>query len=304
MSDSPTIKRRRSRRSESSSDTVLHEPVRKSSRSLPKRLLIPIWLMVFSNLVFLIVGVSLFENESRVGEQETVLHRSANISVFQAAIDDASYTGPERVNHQLLPIEKNHLLKWEEFEGEPWVKVLLWLNEATYQERFGQIDKEENPISGTFHTPEELPTEFVTLVPQVQQFCRRLANDATFQVDYRLKQYLGLNPNHRYARMVELWVPPQDLFRPCPDPETDDRFCHTERSPKGVTVRNIEDYQGFLRKLSLDAYKPDGRPWTRLGYTYDWAYGVQGVGASEYMMIPGARYRFAGSRTTDEYCQQ
>jgi hypothetical protein len=35
----------------------------------------------------------------------------------------------------------------------------------------------------------------------------------------------------------------------------------------------------------VDRYReaPDGYPWTRLGYTYDWAPGASGIGASEFV---------------------
>lgn len=296
-------------RSGSSTETSLVEPQRhQRSRSIQKRLLIPVWLLVISNFVFLIVGVSFLGKEAGTAEADLQFNRTLSKTAYQLTIEDAAFHGPERVTHQLQPIEKNHLLKWQTFENESWVKVLVWVSETDYQSRFKALDKNREKASefkedDLQKMSDELPSEFVTLVPQVRDFCRRLPNDANQQVDYRLKQYLGLNPNSRYDRMVELWVPPRDLFRPCPDPETNDRFCQLSNSRGPATVPNIEDYEGFLRKLSIDYYQPEGRPWTRLGYTYDWAYGAHGVGASEYMMVPSARYRVAGSKSTDEYCQ-
>ncbi len=67
-------------------------------------------------------------------------------------------------------------------------------------------------------------------------------------------------------------------------------------------VKNVDDYPAFLRQMAVESYQSEGAPWTRLGYTYDWAQGNRGVGASEYMLVPDAGYRLAGSYSTDEYC--
>lgn len=291
-------KKSRRRRSSETVEPVVQQH-RSHSRPVPKRLLIPVWLLVISNFVFLLVGMFYLGGQQNEAEDETVLLReNVHTSLYQQVIADAAYVGPERVSYQLFPVEQNALLDWQEFQDEDWLKVVLWISEAAYQQRFADAGDEIQ------HTATELPTEFVTLYPQLQRFCRRFPIDGNYQVDFRLKQYLGLDPNRRYERIVELWVPAEDLFRPCPDPETDDRFCQLEPGRTDPQVKNIANYGKFLRHLSLQSYHDEGRPWTRLGYTYDWAYGEHGVGASEYMMVPEARYRLAGSYSTSEYCQR
>jgi hypothetical protein len=148
--------------------------------------------------------------------------------------------------------------------------------------------------------PAHIAKIWVTLVPQVQQFCQFLdLDDPTF----RLKQYLGLDPNRRYQRFMEIWLRPDDIFRPCADPEPDDNACALTMDIEAPpTVGGISDYPHYFQQMKREAYTLTGAPWTRLGYTYDWAYGRRGLGASEYVVAPQAHFFIAGSFTTEQYC--
>lgn len=64
---------------------------------------------------------------------------------------------------------------------------------------------------------------WVTLAPELQTRC----SDTTFgqgDLSLRLKQLLGMPPSAEETAFVEFWVRPEDLFRPCPDPEI--RWIH------------------------------------------------------------------------------
>ncbi|MEH6472646.1 MAG: hypothetical protein V7752_15485 [Halopseudomonas sp.] len=218
-------------------------------------------------------------------------------TLFQQTIDEAARVLPQAVSHQLFALSPaNSKLLWRDDAEGHWVKVVAWMNEDSYR-RFYQ-----GKVGGT--TPEGQPRIWVTLAPQVQEFCRNLTVDDQFSAAFRLKQYLGLDPNRRYQRFVELWVQPQDLFRPCPDPETDDTSCNLQLDrDHPPTVEGVADYVAFFDGLKVQSYSPDGAPWTRLGYTYDWVYGQRAVGASEYMLVPTARYLVEADYSTDDYCR-
>ncbi len=265
-----------------------------------RRLLLSIWALVAVNFCFFVVGLVYLLGH----EDETIVDRALSQSLrqtlYQRAIEDAAYSGEDSVSHFLQPVDfTNPLIHWRDIKEEQWLKVVLWTSESDYLKHYQSLTTDEIAID----TAELSNRRQVTLAPQVQQFCRRLKNNEQLDVSFRLKQYLGLNPDHRYERFVELWVRSEDLFRPCADPDVADRFCNLEASKKRPPkVKNIDDYGAFLRLLKQQSYQPDGRPWTRLGYTYDWAYGQRGVGASEYMLVPGAQFQLAGNYSTDEYC--
>jgi len=41
--------------------------------------------------------------------------------------------------------------------------------------------------------------------------------------------------------------------------------------------------------------------WTALGYTYDWAHGERGIGASEFLLAPGPAYDVEDVQTPASY---
>jgi len=221
------------------------------------------------------------------------------VPIFQRVIEDAASATPQDVSNSLNAIRSdNPRLVWrpEPDGARRWLKVVSWMSDEAYRDHYAAwLGKPE----GTTAPPGQ-PRIWVTLAPEVQQFCRQLQLP---DPGFRLKQFLGLDPNRSYQRFVELWIQPEDLFRPCPDPETDDHRCELDFRPgPPPRVKNIDDYPAFFQGLVAVQYRPDGAPWTRLGYTYDWAYGTRGVGASEFVMVPEARFLVAATATTAEYC--
>ncbi len=304
MSEQEPVRRRQRRSEPVTIETIAsndqnHNHLRRGGR-VSRRLLLSIWLLVTLNFALLVVGLLLLIGRDNSTPIEPGEEQGLRLSLFQRAIEDAAFNGPDRVSHLLQPIvTSNPMLVWQDSEEEQWLKVVLWTDNEDYRQQYQALEgNEEGAV-----TAADRPRLWVTLAPQVQTFCERLQNDRQHDVSFRLKQYLGLNPSRRYERFVELWVKPDDLFRPCPDPETDDGYCNLSVEPGAVPeVKNVADYPAFLRTLSIESYHRDGTPWTRLGYTYDWAYGERGVGASEFMLVPNASYRVAASFSTDEYC--
>lgn len=64
-------------------------------------------------------------------------------------------------------------------------------------------------------------------------------------------------------------VRPDDLFRPCVDPEVTDDRCELDTTGRVATVRNIPDYRAYYRNQYFKSFFGDGKaPWTGLGYTW------------------------------------
>jgi len=61
--------------------------------------------------------------------------------------------------------------------------------------------------------------------------------------------------------------------------------------------------QADCQYLYYRSIRPALQPWTGLGYTYDWGNPVNHVGASEFILIPGAAYNIKGAEPTPKYCQ-
>jgi hypothetical protein len=225
------------------------------------------------------------------------------LAKYRAAIQDAALVEPEKDVDTLIPITPdNPLLTWNATKTQ--VLVVTWKSQTAYERYIKpnlQSSKREDQLL------------WVTVAPQVKAFCQRYLkqypNATAADLALRLKQYLGLSPNWNYDQFVELWVSPQDLFRPCVNPDITQRQCllDFDGAPPKVTGSTpgagIQDYPAFYRSLYFKSIRAALQPWTGLGYTYDWGSPISRVGASEFILVPGAAYTIKQAEPTGSYCQ-
>lgn len=218
---------------------------------------------------------------------------------FRSAVADASGQSAANVYDRLFAItDGNPKLMWRKPAEKRQLKVVSLMSQDSYDKYYKGVPG--GVTSGIY--------AWVTLAPQIQDFCRAtgLAGDA---LKDRLREHLGLVPDRPYDMFVELWVDRADLFRPCPDPETGDTACNVAFAvenglPVAPAVKGVDDYLGWFNATYAWAYGPDGAPWTRLGYTYDWNPDTPKFGASEYLITKGATWEVAGAEPVDRYCGQ
>jgi len=127
---------------------------------------------------------------------------------------------------------------------------------------------------------------WVTTAPELENFCQDLEYTQEDTI-FRLEQVLGLPPQNGKTLFVKMWVFPDDLFRPCPDPEINDSECEITYPESAYSVVG-EDYKIWFEHQQSISYGVDGYLWTRLGYTYDWGGTTSGIGLSEFVIKPGA----------------
>ncbi len=220
---------------------------------------------------------------------------------YQRGVKDAAFVEASEIDAQLNAISpSNPTLVWNDDKTK--VLVTTWKTQSTY----------ENYIKPVTHTSDNPNYAiWVTAVPEVHNLCSHFRpekaekNPARYKkaVDRRLKQYLGLDPDWNYDVFVDMWVRPDDIFRPCVDPEINDTSCNLQFGKDIPTVKNIPDYQDFYSDLYFKSYRAsEGVPWTGLGYTYDWGNPESDIGASEYILVPGAEYEIHRALPTVEYC--
>lgn len=275
-----------------------------TSKSMPTRLM-PSVFPVTIILIFLVVLI--FAAGYWFGRQNWSSVITGNETIFQRAIDDAKSADSKNISDQLWAINvENPNVVWQKTKGESRIKVTAWMDNKSFEKFYKPYIGDPD---GSYTPPPDIASVWVTLAPQVKVFCQRLMATADGNVRYdpafRLKQYMGLNPNYRYERFVEMWVNVDDVFRVCPDPEINDHTCRLSFDDNNPpSVKAVKDYPAFFEKLVATQYQPGpfAAPWTRLGYTYDWARGVRNVGASEFMLVPNAHYLVDAAYTTLEYC--
>lgn len=156
---------------------------------------------------------------------------------------------------------------------------------------------------GNFNSP-QVPGVYmwVSPVPELKNFITRYVHGVkkTLAVPLltRVQNLLGLPESEGDFSVVELWIEPKYLFRPCPDNEIDDDVCvaDTVVGKPGYdvfqTVRATPEHKNwYANKKSISYKMPGGFPWTRLGYTYDYYkanFKADPKGLSEYVIQQGS----------------
>ena len=140
------------------------------------------------------------------------------------------------------------------------------------------------------------PAVWVTAVPEVQQKCRKFTEP---DLELRLRELLGLQPDAKIKYFVTMTVKSSDIFRPATNPITTTEWpCNDSKDPTCGEVFPdwvSSDHAKWIANQMLSSYViPDTHtdaysyPWTRLGYTYDWKPGADRYGVSEYVIRPGS----------------
>jgi hypothetical protein len=204
---------------------------------------------------------------------------------YQKAIVDAQDAEPGEVDTDLIWISPaNPKLLWS--PGRDRVLVVTWTSWGGYDEAVGR----ETRLG---------PEVWVTAVPELRSHCSAIPTSSHLVL--RMEQLLGLPPRNGKTKLVQLWADPRDLFRPAPDPEISDREAelNISTSPRAaVSARHA----AWLTDKEKESYGSEGYPWTRLGYTYDWADPASERGLSEFVIEKGALVGVEGVYTAEQYC--
>lgn len=202
---------------------------------------------------------------------------------YEAAIEDAMIAKPSEIDTNLTPITQNNTnLVWQGEGENATVLVVTW---TKYPDSY--------PVGQNVNTT--WGYTWVTAVPEIQTF---FENDVPSDANYTLRaaELLGLPANTSYTYFVELWVKPDQLFRPTPDNEITDTTASLA-FPANVTA----DYKAWFNSNIISSYYPLKYPWTRLGYTYDWGDSKTHVGISEFVITQNATVTVKSVTPTVEY---
>lgn len=264
------------------------EPQNKRSNVLVIIILV-IVLAVLTGILMYIRSASLAPQKTggnqSVGNQQSLLVPEADWNTkFKAAVADAKDAKPDEIDKNLMAItpENNKLVR----DGAGRILVMAFTSYSGYDDKVNS----ELPLSKEI---------WITTVPELENFCQQ-TNLGSMDTAVRIEQLLGLPAGQSTnKRFVALWVSPDDLYRPCADPEINDSQCELDY-PKSPYTTISADYRTWFEHQKSISYLDDGFPWTRLGYTYDWG-GADDIGLSEFIVKPGATVKVDGIWPTDKY---
>ncbi|MFZ4525979.1 MAG: hypothetical protein ACOYOE_10625 [Chlorobium sp.] len=219
--------------------------------------------------------------------QNPTLYQADLEKAYHSAVVDAEQAEPSEISKNLVAIvSSNYSLIWKNKEDAQNARILVvtWTNYDGYDNKIGQSLRLSREI-------------WVTTAPEVKNFCKNLKENRSL----RLEQLLGLPPNAGKTKFVEMWVKPGDLFRPSADPEISDSEAETDFRAANTFIMVSADYIKWYNELKMKSYGPNGYPWTRLGYTYDWGDNRRHIGLSEFVIMPGATVEIHTISSTTEY---
>lgn len=207
---------------------------------------------------------------------------------FKQAVKDAEIAEYREISYDLVDITPfNNNITWN--KNKTMVLGVTW----TSWDGYDNMENKEMTVGREV---------WVTIVPQVKKFCKRLNLDEE-ALSLRLEQLLGLPPNNGKTKFAEIWISPKDLFRPSPDPEINDKQAQIHYPVSEDFIKVSKDHVEWMNSLKKTSYGDNGYPWTRLGYTYDWGNPDTKVGASEFVIKKGAKVKINKVFTTDQYCR-
>ena len=123
--------------------------------------------------------------------------------------------------------------------------------------------------------------------------------------EMRLKQLIGFAPDEEHSTFTGVWVNPKDVVRPAYQMDATDGSMKNEfdMDADGNALVD-EEFKEWFDENTLSSYFYGAYPWTRLGYTYDWADNGSEYGLTEFMIKPGATVKVEFTETTEEFLQR
>lgn len=237
-----------------------------------RKRLLPILLLISSFAAGAGLTAFLYENENK--SSDTPENR-----LYDAAMMDAAFAEEDEIMPLVCLTKEENRVTWDE-EGER-VLLLTWHSYPEFYAAGETVKADFNSIWA--FTDGEMS--------------ERYAKEAGSVTDWtlRLKQLMGFPPDSTPSSISGLWVRPEDVIRPAyqPDPTKDEMYTQLHGNED-------KEFAAWFHE-SLETYFFVGLPWTRLGYTYDWADNGTEYGLTTFLVKQGAEVEVAFTETTDAF---
>ncbi|WP_276134308.1 hypothetical protein [Polluticoccus soli] len=198
---------------------------------------------------------------------------------YTKGLSKAQHPVQSSVYNGLVTVTPNNTnLAWDTIDGKRYVLAATWKADTTYYTK-----NFDSKVGYYRYNTGNYPV-FISLAPQLKAM--ELGGLSDQRLKLRLQQLLGLPPTANYSYFLELWVSPEDMFRPCFDPSIINGVCSFTASAEDL---KRTDHMDWLNPYIDNSYSnPDVMkryPFTHLGYTYDWSpRNKTHVGLSEFVI--------------------
>lgn len=201
-------------------------------------------------------------------------------SLYQAAVTDAVTADAEEIEPLVELTRDSPMTTWDE-QGR--VQLLSWHHYPEKYPKGAQIALEDGSV-WTF-TDKEIAAWYKENKSGITNW------------EQRLEQLIGLPPEAGYTHISGFWVNPQEVLRPAYVTDITKQMSLT--FPENIDPAYIQ----WFEENSTFSYEESAYPWTRLGYTYDWADNGTEYGLTEFLIEENASVEIAFTKTTKEFIQ-
>lgn len=202
-------------------------------------------------------------------------------ALYRSAIRDAVFADAEEIQPLVSLTPEDEMTTWN---SEGCVLLCTWHNDPADYPEGETIIIENGPV-------------WVFTDKEIASYKKELKESGSQET--RLEQLIGLPPDCGYSAVTGFWVDPADVRRPA---------YQTDASSGEMTTsfdENVEEeFKEWFDGNIIGSYFEGAYPWTRLGYTYDWADNGTEYGLTEFLVLDGAEVTVAFTDTTEAFVER
>ncbi|ATL48007.1 hypothetical protein COR50_12990 [Chitinophaga caeni] len=201
-------------------------------------------------------------------------------TLYSAAVKDAMVAEDDEIANNLMILSgSNPAVKWKTIHGQEYVLM------ATYMKYPGSYPAGDS-ITNTWG-------ESWVFVPGQMKTKLNGRFTASSDTTLRINQLLGLPPlgENSNTHIAQVWVKLSNVYRPAGNPSvlTNSATYNLVDNVSQEYATWFDNYIIFAYYRSLVSATAYHYPWTRMGYTYDWAPGEsEKNGLSEFVIMPNS----------------
>ncbi|NCB99604.1 MAG: hypothetical protein EOM34_02870 [Clostridia bacterium] len=195
-------------------------------------------------------------------------------------------------------------MKADEDEIEPLITITKDSDDVIWNE------SDDKVLMLTFHRyPDSYPDGsdvnlewgqvWVTSAKEMQDWYKE-NQDGVDNWTLRLEELIGLPFYGEYTSMTAMWVKPEDMFRPAYQTDiTKDEMASTFEDIDEESFD--QEYKAWFDDNIISSYFDSSAPWTRLGYTYDWADNGTEKGLCEFIVNQDSTVTIEFTKDTGDF---
>lgn len=202
-------------------------------------------------------------------------------ALYRSAIKDAVFADTTEIQPLVSLTPEDKRTTWD---SEGRVLVCTWHRDAASYPEGKTIVIEDGPV-------------WVFTDKEIASYKEELKKCKAPET--RLAQLIGLPPDCGYSAVTGFWVNPADVIRPA---------YQTDASSGEMTTSFVETadeaFKEWFNGNIIGSYFEGAYPWTRLGYTYDWADNGTEYGLTEFLVLDGAEVTVEFTEMTEEFLRR